>query len=287
MLDHLRGRPAAARGPAAHAPRGARLPRAGAAELGHYLQPALLNSSCSPTFAASPVASLARCGSASAHSRRCRAGGSPSPRCFAQLLGKRDAGAPKAFSLFLALGLLTSLTVTPLYVPALATVVGHVISNDANVARWFAQITFVLAIKSQTRVLQVTLNCLFVPMGLGRLGVALSVVSFVGVAAPFAIVAVATNAITDSVLTQLRLCLACASIGEAVNALGCALVLLRLNWANAAEVVHARAHSDAASATPLVMAQSIARRCRRRPVARQDHHAAAVSRAQSCDCARA
>lgn len=162
-----------------------------------------------------------------------------------KLLGKRDAGAPKAFSLFLALSFaLTSLTVTPLYVPALATVVGHVISNDANVARWFAQITFVLAIKSQTRVLQVTLNCLFVPMGLGRLGVALSVVSFVGVAAPFAIVAVATNAITDSVLTQLRLCLACASIGEAVNALGCALVLLRLNWANAAEVVHARAHSD-------------------------------------------
>ena len=161
-----------------------------------------------------------------------------------KLLGKRDAGAPKAFVLFLLLSFgLTSLAVVPLYVPSVAAALSHLLSNDGDVARWFARLTYVLAIKSQTRVLQVTLNCVFVPMGLGRLGVALSVVSFVFVAAPFAAVAVATDAVSASVLTKLRLCVGCASMGEAVNALGSASVLLRLDWAKAANVVHARAQS--------------------------------------------
>lgn len=161
-----------------------------------------------------------------------------------KLLGKRDAGAPKAFLLFLLLSFgLTSLVVVPLYLPRPAAALSHILSNDADVARWFARLAFVLAIKSQTRVLQVTLNSLFVPMGLGRLGVALSVTSFVLFAAPLASVAVATDAMSTSVLTKTRLCVGCASMGEAVNALGSAFVLLRLDWARAAAVVHARAQS--------------------------------------------
>ena len=82
-----------------------------------------------------------------------------------KLLGQRDAGAPKAFALFLALSFgLVSLCCVPLYVPYTATAISHGLSNDVHVAWWFARLLWVLAIKSQTRILQVTLNSVFVPM---------------------------------------------------------------------------------------------------------------------------
>lgn len=164
-----------------------------------------------------------------------------------KLLGQRDRGAPRSFVLMLLLSLsLVSLCCVPLYVPATAAAISRLVSNDADVARWFARLTWVLALKSQTRLVQVALNALFVPMGLGRARVLIGVVGFVLLAAPFAAVAALTDLLTTSVLTKLRLCVACASIGEAFSSVGCALVLLRLDWARTAEVVHARAHTDAA-----------------------------------------
>ena len=58
----------------------------------------------------------------------------------------------------------------------------------------------------QSRIIQVTLNSVFVPMGIGRSRVALNVLGFVVVAAPFASVSALTDVLTTSVLTKLQLC---------------------------------------------------------------------------------
>ena len=57
---------------------------------------------------------------------------------------------------------------SPLYVPAAANALAHLVSNDAAVAKWFGALGWVLAVKSQTRIVQVALNSIFVPIGLGR-----------------------------------------------------------------------------------------------------------------------
>ena len=86
--------------------------------------------------------------------------------------------------------------------------------------------------------------------GLGRTRVILSVVSFVLLAAPFASVAALSDVLTSSVRTKLQLTVACASIGEAFDAVFCAVVLLRLDWIKTAAVVNERANTDRQTPEP-------------------------------------
>lgn len=115
----------------------------------------------------------------------------------------------------------------------------------------FRQLVWVLVVHSQTRIVDQICGSILVPIGWPRLGVLITFVSFWLVAAPIAIVAALTDMLATTLLARVAFCVACTSIAQGLNALCYGILLLRLDWAAAAQFVIMHANTDRGVA-PLV-----------------------------------
>ena len=162
-----------------------------------------------------------------------------------KLLGRADPGAARAFAMLLGLAFgAVALVNVPLLIPQSALALSHLMSNDEGVYDVFRQLVWILAVHAQTRIVDLTCSSLLVPMGRPRLRVAVAVFSFWVVAAPIATVGSLTDAYSTSMIPRVQLCVACTSIGQALNMLCYGTFLVRTDWAAAAQVVSARANTD-------------------------------------------
>ena len=129
-------------------------------------------------------------------------------RCL-KLLSSADPGASHAFALLLTLsfGVVAALNV-PLLLPMGADGLSRLMTNDDDVHNIFRRLVWVLALHSQTRIVDLTCGSLLVPMGWPRLRVAVTFVSFWCVATPLAMVGALTDAFTTSMLTWVQIVVA-------------------------------------------------------------------------------
>jgi len=172
-------------------------------------------------------------------------------RCL-YLLGSADPGAPRSLGVLLALAFLfVGMLNVPLLLPHTVDALSHLMSNDDEVFAVFRQLVWVLVVHSQTRIVDQICGSILVPIGWPRLGVLITFVSFWLVAAPIAIVAALTDMLATTLLARVAFCVACTSIAQGLNALCYGILLLRLDWAAAAQFVIMHANTDRGVA-PLV-----------------------------------
>eukprot|EP00457_Paulinella_chromatophora_P004936 gb/GEZN01004949.1/.p1 GENE.gb/GEZN01004949.1/~~gb/GEZN01004949.1/.p1 ORF type:complete len:584 (-),score=60.52 gb/GEZN01004949.1/:76-1827(-) len=160
-----------------------------------------------------------------------------------KLLGRADPGAPKSFMI---LSLLAALVVAATNIPLLvySDSLSKLISNDPEVAAWFRDIVWVLALHSQTRISSINAQSLFIPMGKGLLSVFVTSVSFYVVAAPIASVGALTDLITSSIKVKMILCVGCTSIAQTLIVFLGFTYLALLDWKQVAHIITDRANTD-------------------------------------------
>lgn len=162
-----------------------------------------------------------------------------------KLLGRRDPDARKAFALLLAFAsIFTALLNSVLLAPPGAAALSRLMSNDADVRRWFHGLVWLLAVHTQTRIVDLTCGALLIPLDYPRTRIGIAFASFWLVATPVALVGCLTDAFSSSLRAKLVLCMACTSIGQALNAASFVTFLLRLDWQVAAAAITSRANTD-------------------------------------------
>eukprot|EP00928_Gymnodinium_smaydae_P029431 TRINITY_DN22170_c0_g1_i1.p1 TRINITY_DN22170_c0_g1~~TRINITY_DN22170_c0_g1_i1.p1 ORF type:complete len:520 (+),score=59.05 TRINITY_DN22170_c0_g1_i1:45-1562(+) len=159
------------------------------------------------------------------------------------LLGKQDLGAPKAFVIFNALALvMVGLTNIPFVM--FQSAICDFISNDDAVKEWLYKILWVLVPHTMTRVSSIICSMLFVPLGRGMFGTAVTFVSFYCIATPVVCYIALTNHVTDVISLKMDACVGLTSIAQISSLVVCVAFLCRLDWREAGTVIHRRANMD-------------------------------------------
>lgn len=167
-----------------------------------------------------------------------------------QLLGKQDPGARKAFELFNWLSGIC-VAITNVFLVIFRDELCEFISNDRAVHHWLRDIVWVLAAHTQTRILALNASFLFIPIGKGTLRVGITFVSFYLIALPFAGIVALTDLVTTQVASKLVACVGYTSIAQIVMALFIWSYLRRLDWDEAAMIIHRRANNDRSASKEL------------------------------------
>jgi Na+-driven multidrug efflux pump len=160
-----------------------------------------------------------------------------------QLLGKNDPGARRAFELFNWLAA-ASVAISNVFIVVFRKELSQVISNDAEVQQWLADIVWVLAAHTQTRISCLNPLFLFIPLGKGMLRTVITFVSFYLVALPIVFLVALTDLATTQVPSKLVACVGYSSIAQAVMFIWMFWYLRRLDWQDAAMIINRRANND-------------------------------------------
>ena len=159
------------------------------------------------------------------------------------LLAKLDPGAPKSYSVLCFLSFIF-VGVSNVALLIWSGKLSNVISNDHEVQHWLHQIMWVLVVHTQTRILSLNAQNMFVPIGKGTEAVALNLIGFYVVATPIVAVLALTNYVTTSVRVKLTLCVAGTSMAQVPIALLGFAYLIRLDWVETGRLIRQRANSD-------------------------------------------
>jgi len=160
-----------------------------------------------------------------------------------KLLGKKDPGAAKSYTILCVLSILV-ITLTNIPLVLWGAELGKVVSNDPDVQGWFSRIVWVLVLHSQIRMGNVCAAILFIPMGKFVLAITVNVVSYYIIATPVTIVISLTDLVTESVIIKLTCCLATTSMAMCLGVIFSFTYLSVMNWEDAANVINNRANTD-------------------------------------------
>jgi Na+-driven multidrug efflux pump len=163
-----------------------------------------------------------------------------------KLLARGDAGssASKSFAVLLALStaLVALLNIPLLLLPG---PISRAMTNDPAVSRDLASLVWVLAVHTQTRIVNLVGGQILIPMGKGRFQVLMTAICFYCVAAPIACVGALTDAVTRTVSAKLLLSVGYTSIAQALLAvIFSAHLMCCVDWGATARLIAARANTD-------------------------------------------
>mmetsp|Transcript_112732 Transcript_112732/g.318616 ORF Transcript_112732/g.318616 Transcript_112732/m.318616 type:complete len:506 (+) Transcript_112732:131-1648(+) len=168
------------------------------------------------------------------------------------LLGKQDAGAPKALVIFNVLAVVVvCITNVPFLISQGA--ICSFVSNDEAVQEWLYRMLWVLVPHTVTRVVSIICGMLFVPLGRGMLGTFLTFLSFYCIATPLACYVALTNRVTQQVAPKMVACVGLTTVAQIVSFIFSCLFFLRLDWREAGAYIHRRANMDKRDAISMVL----------------------------------
>eukprot|EP00405_Crypthecodinium_cohnii_P013691 CAMPEP_0206453460 /NCGR_PEP_ID=MMETSP0324_2-20121206/20556_1 /ASSEMBLY_ACC=CAM_ASM_000836 /TAXON_ID=2866 /ORGANISM="Crypthecodinium cohnii, Strain Seligo" /LENGTH=528 /DNA_ID=CAMNT_0053923749 /DNA_START=22 /DNA_END=1608 /DNA_ORIENTATION=- len=168
------------------------------------------------------------------------------------LLGKRDPGAPKAFTLFTVLATIV-VAISNVALLIWKDAFCHLVSNDAAVREWLDKILWVLVIHTQTRILSINASVLFVPLDKGMMWTLVMFVCFYIIASPITCSIALTDWVTKDITLKMTACVSNTLIAQIFIFIIGFAYLWRLDWMVAGEVIHRRANNDKREAAQILV----------------------------------